>query len=188
MKKVDSQKLLEDLDALIAKASGIELEDVVSKDRTSDLENRAKVSAKLDDFERAYLDLSAVVADLTPEFVDKLDSVRLALDSFSDSLLNNSNGDKETQLDVANEEPESQEDSDNDEIEPIDFDKEAELVFSQQDESLDHVDKIYKNMINLLREVEKMTFDITAPTDLDSNKLHEIENLLASIKYNIINK
>lgn len=188
MKKVDSQKLLEDLDALIAKASGLELEDVVSKDRTSDLENRAKVSAKLDDFERAYLDLSAVVADLTPEFVDKLDSIRSALDSFSHNLLNNSNDDEEIQFDVTNEEPESQEYSDSDEIEPIDFDKEAELVFSQQDESLDHVDKIYKNMINLLKQVEKMTFDITAPTDLDSHKLGEIENLLASIKGNIVNK
>ena len=147
MKKVDSQKLLEDLDTLIAKASGFELEDVVSKDRTSDLENRAKVSAKLDDFEKAYLDLSAVVADLTPELVDKLDSVRLALDSFSHSLLNNSNDDEEVQFDVTNEEPQSQEYSDSDEVQPIDFDKEAELVFSQQDESLGHVDKIYKNMI-----------------------------------------
>ena len=79
-------------------------------------------------------------------------------------------------------------DDDEQDREPIDFDAEAELDLTQQDESLDDVDKLYKDTISLLKEVKKMTFKLKAPTNLDSDKLKKLENLLGSVQANIKKK
>lgn len=183
---------LQEMDELIAMASGDELVPITTaKDRTSDLEARAKVSAKLDDFEKAYMDLSGIVSELTPEFVGALDGVKTALDDLSNTVAGNQAPQEPQQDEIIDQVDFEQKDVDLDDEEhrePIDFDDEAQLDLTQQDESLDDVDKLYKDTISLLKEVKKMTFKLKAPTNLDSNKLKELENLLGSVQANIKKK
>ena len=184
---------LQEMDELIAMASGDELAPIATaKDRTSDLEARAKVSAKLDDFEKAYMDLSGIVSELTPEFVGALDSVKTALDDLSNTVAGNQAPQEPQQDEIIDQVDFEQKDvdlaDDEEDREPVDFDDEAELDLIQQDESLDDVDKLYKDTISLLKEVKKMTFKLKAPTNLDSNKLKKLENLLGSVQANIKKK
>lgn len=183
---------LQEMDELIAMASGDELAPIAPiKDRTSDLEARAKVSAKLDDFEKAYMDLSGIVSELTPEFVGALDGVKTALDDLSNTVAGKAPQEPQ-QDEIIDQVDFEQKDvdlaDDEEDREPIDFDDEAELHLTQQDESLDDVDKLYKDTISLLKEVKKMTFKLKAPTNLDSNKLKKLENLLGSVQANIKKK
>ena len=184
---------LQEMDELIAMASGDGLTSIAAaKDRTSDLEARAKVSAKLDDFEKAYMDLSGIVSELTPEFSGALDNVKTALDSLSNTVAGNEMPQEPQQAEIIDQVDFEQKDvdlaDDEGDREPVDFDDEAELDLTQQDESLDDVDKLYKDTISLLKEVKKMTFKLKAPTNLDSDKLKKLENLLGSVQANIKKK